>query len=155
MITAISMRTLRSGSSPVISQSIQTRFFLLRGIGAFYAGLNAFKIQLAAEADRAYIVFERVRNYGRRPMRIVIPGGSGHLGTLLATDFHRRGDEVVVLSRSPRLQPWAVEPWSRAAFDGADVVINLAGRSVMCRYDEAHKREIIESRVETTREVGE
>lgn len=88
-------------------------------------------------------------------MRIVIPGGSGHLGTLLARDFQRRGDDVVVLSRNPQVQPWKVEPWSRAAFDGADVVINLAGRSVMCRYDEAHKREIIESRVQTTREVGE
>jgi len=88
-------------------------------------------------------------------MRIVIPGGSGHLGTLLARDFQRRGDEVIVLSRNPQLQPWKVEPWSRAVFDGADVVINLAGRSVACRYDEAHKREILESRVQTTREVGE
>jgi len=88
-------------------------------------------------------------------MRIVIPGGSGHLGTLLAGGFQRRGDEVIVLSRNPQLQPWKVEPWSRAVFDGADVVINLAGRSVACRYDEAHKREILESRVKTTREVGE
>ena len=88
-------------------------------------------------------------------MRIVIPGGSGHLGSLLARDFHKRGDEVVVLSRNPQPQPWAVEPWSRAAFDGADVVINLAGRSVMCRYGEANKAEITNSRVETTRAVGE
>jgi uncharacterized protein (TIGR01777 family) len=88
-------------------------------------------------------------------MRILIPGGSGHLGTLLARDFHQRGDEVIVLSRDPQPQPWAVEPWSRAAFDGADVVINLAGRSVDCRYSEAHKREIMQSRIETTREVGE
>ncbi|HEY4642260.1 MAG TPA: TIGR01777 family oxidoreductase [Thermoanaerobaculia bacterium] len=88
-------------------------------------------------------------------MRIIIPGGSGHLGTLLARDFHQRGDEVIVLSRSPQPQPWKVEPWNRAAFDGADVVINLAGRSVDCRYNDAHKREIMESRVESTREVGE
>ncbi len=89
-------------------------------------------------------------------MRIVIPGGSGHLGTLLARDFHKRGDEVIVLSRHPEeAQPWRVEPWSRAVFDGADAVINLAGRSVMCRYDDEHKREILESRVQTTHEVGE
>src|ERR1041385_3686493 len=94
------------------------------------------------------------RNQGG-PMRILIPGGAGHLGTLLARDFHQRGDEVIVLSRNPRPQPWKVEPWSRAAFDGADVVINLAGRSVDCRYNETHKREIMESRVQSTREVGE
>jgi uncharacterized protein len=88
-------------------------------------------------------------------MRILIPGGSGHLGQLLARDFHSRGDEVVVLSRTPRVAPWRVKPWSREAFDGADVVINLAGRSVDCRYTAEHKREILDSRIRTTQEVGE
>jgi uncharacterized protein (TIGR01777 family) len=89
-------------------------------------------------------------------MRIVIPGGSGHLGTLLARDFTKRGDDVLVLSRKPgpEAHPWRVEPWSRAAFDGADVVINLAGRSVMCRYDQQNKSDILESRVSTTREIA-
>jgi len=83
--------------------------------------------------------------------KIVIPGGTGHLGTLLANHFRAAKKEVVIVSRSHGV------PWSdlNAAVDGADVVINLAGRSVDCRYNEAHKREILESRVETTRAVGE
>ncbi|HUP63350.1 MAG TPA: TIGR01777 family oxidoreductase [Thermoanaerobaculia bacterium] len=89
-------------------------------------------------------------------MKIVIAGGSGHLGRLLAESFHRTGEEVVVLSRTPRMEPWRVAGWEQCAaeIDGADVVINLAGRSVDCRYDEAHKREILESRVFTARQIG-
>ena len=99
---------------------------------------------------------------GRLIMRIVIPGGTGQVGSLLARTFHDEGHDVVVLSRAPRPRPWREVAWDGATvagwtseIDGCDVVINLAGRSVMCRYDEAHKREIIESRVQSTREVGE
>ncbi len=87
-------------------------------------------------------------------MRVVLPGGSGHLGTLLARAFHERGDQVIVLSRTPQAEPWRVSPWDAAQIDGADVVINLAGRSVDCRYHEANRREILESRVESARWVG-
>ena len=87
-------------------------------------------------------------------MRVVIPGGSGHLGTLLARALHERGDQVVVLSRKPALEPWRVVKWDAAEIDGADVVINLAGRSVDCRYREANRREILASRVESARWVG-
>jgi hypothetical protein len=90
-----------------------------------------------------------------RPMRVVIPGGSGHLGTLLARALHERGDDVVVLSRTPSLQPWRVTSWKRSEIDGADVVVNLAGRSVLCRYNQKHRREILNSRVESTRWVAE
>jgi NAD dependent epimerase/dehydratase family enzyme len=69
-------------------------------------------------------------------MRLVIPGGSGQVGTILARVFHRDGHEVAVLSRHPRPQPWRVVEWDgatagdwRREIDGADVVINLAGRS--------------------------
>ena len=44
-------------------------------------------------------------------MKIVIPGGSGHVGTLLARAFHAEGHEVVVLTRSPRTAPWRVILW--------------------------------------------
>lgn len=95
-------------------------------------------------------------------MKIVIPGGSGHVGTLLARAFHGDGHEVVVLSRSPVPAPWRVVPWDAATLrgwvlelDGADVVINLVGRSVDCRYNRANRRAIIESRVNSTRVVGE
>src|ERR1043165_7608340 len=92
----------------------------------------------------------------RRSLRIVMPGGTGHLGTILAEALHERGDEVVVVSRTPSLLPWRVAGWEELAaeVDGADVVINLAGRSVDCRYTERHKREIFDSRVESTRAVG-
>jgi uncharacterized protein len=94
-------------------------------------------------------------------MKIVIPGGSGHVGTLLAHAFHREGHDVVVLSRHPGASPWRVVPWDGASLDSwaneidrADVVINLAGRNVNCRYTAANRREILASRVESTRVVG-
>jgi len=87
--------------------------------------------------------------------RVVIPGGSGHLGTLLARALHERGDQVVVLSRTPRLEPWRVAGWDAAEIDGADVVINLAGRNVDCRYGATNRHEILASRVESARWVGQ
>lgn len=95
-------------------------------------------------------------------MKIVIPGGTGQVGTMLARAFHGEGQEVVVLSRSPASAPWRVEAWDArgvgdwaAELEGADAVINLAGRSVNCRYNETNRREIMESRVDSTRAVGE
>jgi len=90
-------------------------------------------------------------------MRVIITGGSGHLGSLLAKAFHERHDEVVVVSRNPAPAPWHTIPWEalRYAVDGSDVVINLAGRSVHCRYGAANRKEIIDSRVLTTRAVGD
>ena len=94
-------------------------------------------------------------------MKIVIPGGSGQVGTILARSFQQSGDSVVVLSRSPRAAPWRVVPWDGSTvgewaseIDGADVVINLAGRSVNCRYTAKNRAEILRSRVESTRAVG-
>jgi uncharacterized protein (TIGR01777 family) len=92
-------------------------------------------------------------------MKIVIAGGTGHLGQLLVTNFHTRGDNVVVLSRNVEAHAvrWdgkTLGPWTRQ-IDGAEVVINLAGRSVDCRYDERHRAEIMSSRVDSTRVIGE
>jgi uncharacterized protein (TIGR01777 family) len=95
-------------------------------------------------------------------MKVVIPGGSGQVGTVLARAFHAGGDEVVVLSRNPAPAPWRVAPWDgrtvggwAGELDGADVVINLAGRSVNCRYHAENRRAILESRVDSARAVGE
>jgi uncharacterized protein (TIGR01777 family) len=95
-------------------------------------------------------------------MKIVVPGGSGHVGTILARAFHRDGHDVVVLSRHPRVQPWRVVQWDGATLggwstelDGSDAVINLAGRSVNCRYTASNRREILESRVFSTGVVGQ
>ena len=94
-------------------------------------------------------------------MKIVIPGGTGQIGTMLARRFQRDGDEVTVLSRKPTSSPWKVIAWDAETpgrwweqIDGADVVINLAGRNVNCRYHAANRREIMLSRVNSTRAVG-
>ncbi len=105
-------------------------------------------------------------------MKIVIPGGSGQVGTVLARAFVADGHGVVVLGRrlyptrpvsgrtdagSIRYVEWNGETMGRWAseLDGADVVINLAGRSVNCRYGARNRREIKESRVKSTRAVGQ
>jgi uncharacterized protein (TIGR01777 family) len=95
-------------------------------------------------------------------MRIVIPGGSGQVGTVLARAFHDDGYDVAVLSRRPSARPWRVVAWDgarpggwRREIDGADVVINLAGRSVNCRYNAANRRDILQSRILSTRAVAE
>lgn len=94
-------------------------------------------------------------------MKVVIAGGSGQVGAILARAFRASGDSVAVLTRRPMAAPWAVVPWDGASpgnwtrtLDGADAVINLAGRSVNCRYDAAHRREILESRLLSTRAIG-
>ena len=95
-------------------------------------------------------------------MKIVIPGGSGKVGTVLARAFHGVGHDVVVLSRSPNVAPWRVLTWDTRTLarwakelDGADVVINLAGRSVDCRYTHSNRESIRTSRLDSTRIVGE
>jgi uncharacterized protein (TIGR01777 family) len=93
-------------------------------------------------------------------MKVVLPGGSGQIGNLLERVFRADGHDVVVLSRGAQhrgavawdgrtLGPWANE------IDGADVVVNLAGRSVNCRYTDANKKAMMSSRVDSTRVVGE
>jgi uncharacterized protein len=96
-----------------------------------------------------------------RPLRIVLPGGSGQVGQVLARYLTERGHHVTVLTRSPYTAPWLTVHWDGLnpgpwveALDGADVCINLAGRSVNCRYHAENRREIYDSRIETTRLLG-
>lgn len=95
-------------------------------------------------------------------MKVVIPGGSGQVGTILARAFHRDGHDVLVLSRRCQVRPWRVAAWDGVTLgpwqheiDGCDVVINLTGRSVNCRYTRANREEILQSRVVSTRVVGQ
>src|SRR5437867_5267545 len=95
-------------------------------------------------------------------MKIVIPGGSGQVGTVLARAFHRRGDEVIVLSRKPIKAAWRDVQWDGetlgdwvSEIEGADAVINLAGQSVNCRYNDHNRRIIKDSRVKSTKVVGD
>src|SRR6185312_3682231 len=95
-------------------------------------------------------------------MKIVIPGGTGQIGTLVARAMVHDGHEVVVLSRTPKPSSWREVPWDAqtlgdwsAELDDADVVINLAGRNVNCRYTPENRRAIMESRVNSTVAVGQ
>jgi uncharacterized protein len=97
-------------------------------------------------------------------VKVVLPGGSGEIGTVLTRALAENGHEVVVISRdrdgkhaSPaRRAHWdgaTVGPWAEE-LEGADAVVNLAGRSVNCRYNAANRREIMDSRIGSTRAVG-
>jgi uncharacterized protein (TIGR01777 family) len=96
--------------------------------------------------------------------RIVVAGGSGFIGRLLTDRLVSGNNDVVVLTRTPqtarqsiRQVGWDVRTlgdWARE-LDGARALINLAGRSVNCRYNERNRREILESRVDSTRVLGE
>jgi len=94
-------------------------------------------------------------------VKLVLAGGTGQLGTLVATAHHAAGDEVVVLSRAPHEAPWRVVQWDAktlgpwtAELENADVVLNLAGRSVNCRYTPANREAIMSSRIDSTRIIG-
>ncbi|MFI1207142.1 TIGR01777 family oxidoreductase [Streptomyces sp. NPDC020802] len=93
-------------------------------------------------------------------MKVVLPGGTGQVGTILDRALTAAGHEVTVLTRHPvrahdigwdgtTLGHWA------SAIDGCDVVINLAGRSVSCRYTPENLRAMMDSRVDSARVVGE
>src|SRR5260370_35821472 len=95
-------------------------------------------------------------------MKIVIPGGSGQGGTVLARAFHARGNEVVVRSRRPGKALWRTVAWDGETlgdwvteFEGAEAIINLAGQSVQCRYNDHNRRVIKDSRVKSTKIVGD
>jgi uncharacterized protein len=93
-----------------------------------------------------------------RPLRIVLPGGSGQVGQVLARFFQERGHYVTVLTRGPYTAPWQTVHWDgehtgpwTEHLQGADVCINLAGRSVNCRYHAENRSAIYDSRIRSTR----
>jgi uncharacterized protein (TIGR01777 family) len=97
-----------------------------------------------------------------RPLRVVLPGGSGQVGNILARHFQAKDDLVAVLTRRTFPAPWRTVPWDGvnlgswvSELEKADLVINLTGRSVNCRYNSANRREILESRMRATRILGE
>lgn len=94
-------------------------------------------------------------------MKIVIPGGTGQVGAVLERAFLAKGWEVVILSRGGRSGAGVVEwdgrtlgAWTKE-IDGCDAVINLAGRSVNCRYTRENLDAMMNSRVDSARVVGE
>lgn len=96
-------------------------------------------------------------------MKIILPGGAGHLGKILARALVAQGHEVVVLTRNPTTaSPWRAVHWDgqtlgewQHEIDGADAVINLAGRSVDCRYTAKNRSDMYDSRILSTRVLGQ
>lgn len=100
-------------------------------------------------------------------MKIVVPGGSGFLGGHLVPRFRSQGHDVIVVTRStvheePRMGAvgslrcvrWGDASALHDAVNGADLIVNLAGKSVDCRYNAKNRAEILSSRVDTTRAIG-
>lgn len=85
----------------------------------------------------------------------VIAGASGFMGRFLVDRLRAGGDRVSTIGRREGDATWADADGIRRVLDGADVLLNLAGRSVNCRYGPENRAEILESRVRTTRALGD
>ncbi|MPS71684.1 MAG: TIGR01777 family protein [Chryseobacterium sp.] len=89
-------------------------------------------------------------------MKIIIAAGTGFLGKNLEQYFLNKNNEVKILTRNPKRKNeilWdakTVGNWKNELKD-ADILINLAGKSVDCRYNEKNKKEIYDSRIDSTR----
>ena len=96
--------------------------------------------------------------------KLIIAGGTGFIGKNISQHFKNKGYSVVVFTRgsskirdevqylcwdAKTLGTWTTE------LEGADLVINLTGKSVDCRYTETNKKEILNSRVDSTKIIGE
>ena len=96
--------------------------------------------------------------------KIIIAGGNGFIGNVLKEYFKTRTVEVIILARSaPKIEgnvtylQWdgkTLDAW-KAQLEGAEMLINLTGKSVNCRYTEKNKKEIVDSRTYSTQVLGE
>ena len=85
--------------------------------------------------------------------KVVIAGGTGFIGSYLANRFEESGYSVLIVSRNPEHVSW--KPIDlQEAFEGAELLINLAGKSINCRHNEVNRRAILDSRISTTRWIG-
>lgn len=87
--------------------------------------------------------------------KIIIAGGTGFIGTYLKTKFEELNYTVIIISRQKGFVNWNNKDGMFEALNGAEMLINLAGKSVNCRYDAENKKEILLSRTETTKALGE
>ncbi|MCG1020377.1 TIGR01777 family oxidoreductase [Sutcliffiella horikoshii] len=86
--------------------------------------------------------------------KVVLAGGTGFIGKYLEKQFIQQNYEVIIISRQPKHLSWTDTKGIRDAVENAELVINLAGKSVDCRYNETNKKEIFDSRTETTKIIG-
>ncbi|WP_050183929.1 TIGR01777 family oxidoreductase [Domibacillus robiginosus] len=87
--------------------------------------------------------------------KVVLAGGTGFIGQYMTERFRELGYTVHIISRQAPHISWGNKQGIIEALDGADLLVNLAGKSVNCRYNEANKREIMVSRTSTTKQLGE
>lgn len=96
--------------------------------------------------------------------KLIIPGGSGFLGLQLARHFGAKGWVIYILSRQQKASEGNIHflqwdgktlgAWAKE-IDGADAMVNMAGRTVNCRYNDKNKKQILDSRIDSTRVLGE
>ena len=87
--------------------------------------------------------------------KIVLAGGTGFVGKYLKTKFSELGYEVRIISRQNNSIQWTDLISIQEAIDNSEMLINLAGKSVDCRYNKKNKEEILRSRAETTKILGD
>ncbi len=87
--------------------------------------------------------------------KIVIAGGTGFVGQYLSQKFRALGHQVIIIGRQRTDVLWSDRRGIAEALENADLLINLAGKSVNCRYNEKNKAEIFSSRTATTKILGE
>lgn len=86
--------------------------------------------------------------------RVIIAGASGFMGSYLARRFREDGDTVATIGRAGADAVWGDTAAIHALIDGCDLLLNLAGKSVNCRYTDRNKAAIFSSRLLTTGELG-
>jgi uncharacterized protein len=87
--------------------------------------------------------------------KVILAGGTGFIGQYFEKKFKELGYDVKHISRQPQHISWKDKAGIIDALEGGELLINLAGKSVNCRYNEANKKEIMNSRLETTTILGE
>ncbi len=86
--------------------------------------------------------------------KIVIAGGTGFIGQYVQKKFADMGYEVNIISRQNHHISWEDSASIIEVMEHAEMVINFAGKSVNCRYNEKNRKQILNSRTETTRILG-
>ena len=87
--------------------------------------------------------------------KVVLAGGTGFIGEYFEKKFKELGYEVNIISRQKQHISWDDKLGIIEALEDTKLLINLAGKSVNCRYNEANKNEIMNSRMRTTTLLGE
>lgn len=98
-------------------------------------------------------------------MKVILAGGTGFIGNHLQQFYKSKNAEVVVLSRNVdreakgiRFVKWKGKPEQNASWiqelEGADLIVNLTGKNVNCRWNENNRKEIIRSRVDSAHAIG-